>query len=143
MKHEYSTSPRNQSNSRWNWRHTTSPVKVKDKQRLSKRKVMATMLWDRRGILLVDFMPQGTAIKSAYGSTLWKLRRVLQNKRCGMLSKGVLLLHDNAGPHTSRMTRDLIEYLVLDNAPYSLDLAPRDFHLFWYLKHNLDGVTLQ
>ncbi|GFV14454.1 HTH_48 domain-containing protein [Trichonephila clavipes] len=69
-----------------------------------------------------------------------------QNKRCGLLSKGVLLLHDNARSHTSRMSRDLIKYFgweVLDNAPYSLDLAPRDFHLFRYLKHNLGGEALQ
>ncbi|GFW02061.1 HTH_48 domain-containing protein [Trichonephila clavipes] len=43
-----------------------------------------------------------------------------------------------APPHTSRTTRELIEsfgWEVLDDAPYSLDLAPSDFHLFRYLKH--------
>ncbi|GFU85342.1 uncharacterized protein TNCV_2386471 [Trichonephila clavipes] len=60
--------------------------------------------------LLVDFMPQGATINSgAYCAVLWKLRRALQNKQRGMLSKGVLLLHDNAWSHTSRMTLELIE----------------------------------
>ncbi|GFU65556.1 histone-lysine N-methyltransferase SETMAR [Trichonephila clavipes] len=88
------------------WRHTSSPVKVKAKQTLSKRKIMATMFWDERGVFLVDFMAQGTTINSGtYCATLRKLRRALRNKR----SKGVLFLHDNSMPHTSRMTRELIE----------------------------------
>ncbi|GFS87375.1 histone-lysine N-methyltransferase SETMAR [Trichonephila clavipes] len=59
-----------------------------------------------------------------------------------MLSKGVLLLHDNAMPHTSLTTRELIEYFgweLLDRAPYSTGLAPSDFHPFRYLKHSLGG----
>ncbi|GFV46812.1 mariner Mos1 transposase [Trichonephila clavipes] len=88
-------------------------------------------------------MPQGTAINSgAYCTTLQKLRRVLQNKRRGMLSKGVLLLHGNARSHTSRTTLNLIEsfgWEVLDHTPYSPDLAPSDIHLFQYLSYSLGG----
>ncbi|GFS99455.1 hypothetical protein TNCV_4534261 [Trichonephila clavipes] len=36
------------------WRHTSSAVEVKAKQTLSKRKNMATVLWDRRGVLLAN-----------------------------------------------------------------------------------------
>ncbi|GFV88195.1 histone-lysine N-methyltransferase SETMAR [Trichonephila clavipes] len=126
------------------WRHTSSPVKVNAKQTLSKRKIRTTVFWDRRDVFLVNFMPQGTTINSgAYCTTLWKLRREFQNKRRGKLSRGVLLLHDNARPHTSHMTRKLIEYFgwnVLDHAPYSPDHAPNDFNLFWYLKHSLGGT---
>ncbi|GFY24177.1 histone-lysine N-methyltransferase SETMAR [Trichonephila clavipes] len=79
------------------WRNTSSPVKVKAKQTLSKRKIMTTGLC----FVLVDFMPQGTTMNSGvYCATLWKLRRALQNKRRGKLSKGVLLLHDNARSQT-------------------------------------------
>ncbi|GFT77637.1 uncharacterized protein TNCV_3146221 [Trichonephila clavipes] len=78
-------------------------------------------------------MPQGTTINSgAYCATLRKFRRVLQNKPLGMLSKTVLLLHDNASLHTSRKTRELIEsfgWEVLDYEPYSPNLAPSDFYL--------------
>ncbi|GFT52963.1 mariner Mos1 transposase [Trichonephila clavipes] len=89
---------------------------------------------------LVVFLPQGTTINScANDATLRKLRRALQNKRCGILSKGVLLLHDSAMPHPSRETPKLKEsfgWEVLDHAPYSPDLALSDFHLFRYLKHS-------
>ncbi|GFT31997.1 HTH_48 domain-containing protein [Trichonephila clavipes] len=100
MKHEYPISPQNQSNSRWNGNIQPLPSR-------SKRKIMATVFWDQCGVFLVDFMPQGTTINSsAYCATLWKLRRALRNKRHGMLSKRVLVLHDNAGPHTSRTIRE-------------------------------------
>ncbi|GFV46800.1 mariner Mos1 transposase [Trichonephila clavipes] len=104
---------------------------------------MATLFWDRRDVLLVDSMPQGTMINSgAYCATLRKLRRALQNKRHDRLSKSVLLLHDNARPHASRTIRDLIESIgweILDHAPYSHDLAPSHFNLFQNLKHSLGG----
>ncbi|GFT23325.1 histone-lysine N-methyltransferase SETMAR [Trichonephila clavipes] len=80
------------SNSRWN-SDTSPPVKVKAKQTMSKRKIMVTAFWGRRGVLLRDFMPKGTIINSgAYCATLRKLRRALQSKRRGMLSKCVFLL---------------------------------------------------
>ncbi|GFV07007.1 uncharacterized protein TNCV_2085681 [Trichonephila clavipes] len=46
------------------WRHTSSPIKVKAKQTLSKHKIIATKFWNRRGVFLVDFMPQGITINS-------------------------------------------------------------------------------
>lgn len=58
---------------------------------------MATVFWDSKGILLTEFMEPGTTINAAvYRETLRKLRRAIQNKIRGMLTKGVVLLHDNA-----------------------------------------------
>jgi hypothetical protein len=55
--------------------------------------------------LLVDFMERGTTINAErYCETLTKLRRAIQNRRRGMLSTGVVFLHDNARPHTVRHT---------------------------------------
>jgi hypothetical protein len=42
------------------WRHSASPKAKKFKQTLSIRKTMLTVFWDRRGVLLIDFMTQGT-----------------------------------------------------------------------------------
>jgi hypothetical protein len=64
--------------------------------KLSARKLMATVFWDTKGVLLVDFMPQGTTITSeVYCEMLKKLQRAIQNKRARMLTSGVVLLHDN------------------------------------------------
>jgi len=43
----------------------------------------------------------------AYCETVRKLRRAIQNKRRGMLSSGIVLLHDNARPHTAARTAQL------------------------------------
>jgi hypothetical protein len=37
-------------------------------------------------------------------NALQKLRRAIQNKRHGMLSVGIVFLHDNVRPHTARRT---------------------------------------
>jgi transposase len=50
-----------------------------------------------------------------------------------MLTKGVILLHDNAQPHTTACTNALIKLFnweIFDNPPYSPDLAPSNYHLF-------------
>jgi histone-lysine N-methyltransferase SETMAR len=44
----------------------------------------------------------------------------------GILSRGAVMLHDNARPHTAAATQD--------HPPYSPDLAPSDFHVFLHLK---------
>jgi transposase len=57
-----------------------------------------------------------------------------------MLISGVVLLHDNARPHTSTAvrTRALLEHFnweLFGHFPHSPDLAPSDYHLFAYLKN--------
>ena len=121
------------------WMHTHSPNKPKKfKQTLSNRKMMATIFWDCKGILLTEFMTPGTTITSeVYCEMLHKLRRSIQNKWWGMLSKGVVLLHDNPRPHTTARTNALIKLFnweVFDHPPYIPDLAPSDYHLFSKMK---------
>ncbi|GFV14053.1 mariner Mos1 transposase [Trichonephila clavipes] len=98
---------------------------------------------DRKGVLLVDFLTRCDTINAAaYCATLHKLRRAIQNKRRGMLSACVVLLHDNARPHTANRTQDLITsfgWEQLDHPPYSPDLAPSNYHLFMHLKKHLAG----
>jgi hypothetical protein len=54
-----------------------------------------------------------------------------------MLSRGVVMIHDNARPHTATATQNLITtfgWEQFDHPPYSPDLAPSNFHLFLHLK---------
>ena len=101
------------------------------------------VFWDRQGVLLVEFLPQCTKINSAvYCETLKKLRRAFQNKKHRMLSATILLLHDNAWPHSAAQTQDLItsfKWEQMDHPLYSPDLAPGDYHLFLHLKKFLGG----
>jgi hypothetical protein len=64
--------------------------------------------WDGKGVLMVEFMQQGTTITSqVYCEILTKncARPAIQNRRRGMLTYGVVLLHDNARPQTSIAAR--------------------------------------
>ena len=125
------------------WRHTHSPRNKKFKTSISVKKIMVFIFWDRKGIFLVDFMPPATTINAAaYCDTLTQLQRAIQNKRRGMLSSGVCLLHDNAWSHSTYVTTALLEKFkldILDHPPYNLDFAPSDFHLFVRLKKHLAG----
>jgi hypothetical protein len=49
-----------------------------------------------------------------------------------------ILFQVSALPHTAARTRVLLEHFnweLFDHPPYSPDLAPRDYHLFTYLKN--------
>jgi hypothetical protein len=92
----------------------------------------------------VEFLPQGSTINAGvYCDILNKLCRVIQNKQRGMLSRVVVMLHDNAHPHTAAATQDITATFGLeqfDHHPYSPHLAPSDFHVFLHLKTFLDGL---
>ena len=90
----------------------------------------------------VDFMPRNTTINAdAYRATLRRLRKAIQNCRRGKLSRGIVLIHDNARPHTARQTQTLLHdafhWDTFDHPPYSPDLAPSDFYLFSKMKEHL------
>jgi histone-lysine N-methyltransferase SETMAR len=108
---------------------------------------MATVFWDRKEVLLIEFMPTRTTINAAsYCEILKKLCRAIQNRRRGMLTKGVCLLHDNARPHVACHTKALLEKFgwdLISHPPYSPDLAPSDYHLFLNLKKHLGGKTVR
>ena len=93
---------------------------------------------------IADRLPaRGTTITAErYCEVLKKLKRAIQNKRRGKLTKTVFLIHDNARPHSARQTQQLREEFrwdVFGHPPYSPDLAPSDFHLFPQLKQHLGG----
>jgi len=61
-----------------------------------------------------------------------------------MLNQGVVVIHDNACPHTAAAMQNLITFgwKQFDHPHYSPDLAPSDFHLFLHLKSFLAGRRL-
>jgi histone-lysine N-methyltransferase SETMAR len=63
-----------------------------------------------------------------------------------MLTKGDVLLHDNARPHTAARTDALIKIFnweIFGHPSYSSDLAPSDDHLFTKMKVWLATQRLQ
>lgn len=104
---------------------------------------MATVFWDEKGLLLLEFMPQKTIITGqTYANTITALRKAIKEKRRGKLSAGVLLLHDNAPVHMSAKSQAAIRqygFQQLNHPPYSPDLAPSDYFLFRVMKKFLRG----
>jgi histone-lysine N-methyltransferase SETMAR len=59
-----------------------------------------------------------------------------------MLTKEIVLLHDNAWPHTAGLTCNLLDssgWEVLDHPQYSRGIAPSDYHTFLHLQQHLSG----
>lgn len=125
------------------WKRSDSPTPKKAKVVLSTNKVMASVFWDAKGIIFVDYLPKSQTINSSYYCNLLRrLREEIKEKRPGMLRKKVLFHQDNARVHTSVETMSVIHdcgYELLPHPPYSPDLAPSDYHLFPNLKKHLGG----
>ena len=125
------------------WHHTTSPTRKKFKSSPSVGKVMASVFWDEKGVILLDFWEQGNTVNAdRYIETLKKLRGHLRRLYPFKDQRTALLLHDNATPHTAKRTIDTIAefgWTLLPHPRYSPDLAPSDFHLFGPLKEDLRG----
>lgn len=106
-------------------------------------KIMATVFWDSKGILLIEYKNKGVSITAAsYAITLRNLKEAIKEKRRGKLTAGVLLLHDNAPVHTARVAKAAARacgFEEINHPPYSPDLAPSDYYLFPNLKKDLRG----
>lgn len=125
------------------WKHPESPPPKKFRTQPSAGKIMATIFWDAEGVITIDYMPHGRTITGQYyADLLGRLREDIKKKRRGKLAKGVLLLHDNAPAHSSRVAQAAIRdsgFEEVPHPPYSPDLAPSDFYLFRLLKKHLRG----
>ena len=94
------------------WKHKTSTTPKMFRVEKSAGKVMATVFWDEKGLLLLEFMPQKTTITGQnYANTITALREAIKEKRQGKLSAGVLLLHDNTPVHMSAKSQAAIRQL--------------------------------
>lgn len=90
----------------------------------------ATLFWDAKGILLTGYLENSRPVKGEYyANVLRKLRRAIVEQRRGLVTRGVLLLHDNAPVHRSHVAQAAIRecgFEQLDHPPYSPDLASSD-----------------
>ena len=109
------------------------------KNDLHPKKVMLSVWWDFEGIIYYELLRPNTTIDSKlYCEQLQNLKVALQANRPER--RKVRLLHDNAKPYTSKITRQKLEefgWEVLPHPPYSPDLAPSDYHLFRSLRNHL------
>ena len=90
-----------------------------------------TIFWDCGSIMLIEYMPHWETINSARYCETQKLRKSIQNKRRGMLIKGICLLHDNARLHTATPRRNYSPHL--NGVSWTIQRIPWPwiYSIFW------------
>lgn len=114
----------------------------KSKVMQSSQKIMATVFWDMKGILLIDFL-EDTLNAVNYTKLLNQLQDAIIEKREG--TEEVCFLHDNKQFHTAMIKKSAEKKCIFKEsfiAAYSPDLNPCDYFLFSQLKYDLRGSTL-
>ena len=92
------------------WVGPGSPRPKKFKTQPSAGKVMATVFWDAKGVIMLDFLRKRSTITGVYYANLLdQLRTAIHEKRRGELSKGVLLQQDNERVPTCKVAMDAVE----------------------------------
>jgi len=72
---------------------------------------MLTYFFDENGPLMLEWLETGGTVNAnRFRNTLRKLKTAIKNRRRGMLSKGVILLQDNARPHVAKVCKDLLQH---------------------------------
>jgi len=100
-------------------------------QRISQR--LVTLLKAIVGLLWLKF------VRSL---VLEKVQAAYRSKKRGFPIRDVLLLHDNARPHSTALTHEKLAQMywtAQEHPPYSPDLSPCDYHMFGHLKEALGG----
>ena len=99
------------------------------------------VFWDRRGILLIDFLLERSTVNAVYYCQLLdEVKLAYRRKRRDMLIRSAILLRGNARPHTTALIleqSDKIHRKTPEHPPYSLDLLPLS-----HSKKNWEVITL-
>ena len=98
--------------------------------------MMMIFAYDNSGILCACRVSSGQTVnQECYGQFLMhSLRPALRKKRRSLLDATPFILHDNATCHKSHRVTSLIasyHWDVLPHPPYSPDMSPPDFDLFF------------
>jgi len=99
-------------------------------------KIMLCIWWDQKGLVYYELLKPGDSITGdRYRLQLIRLSHALRKKRPEYEQRydKVILLHDNARPHVTKVIKKYLEKLkwdVLPHPPYSLDIASSDYWLF-------------
>lgn len=100
---------------------------------------MLCVWWDIEGVLYWELLDSKTTLTAAvYTQQLDRLATAIAEKRPKL--QKVILHHDNARPHTAKLTRSKIKELnweLLAQPVYSPDLAPSDYYLFRAMSNEL------
>ena len=91
------------------WKRSDEQTPTRLHPERSARKIMMIIFWYKDGVLLTEYLPCGTTINDPYyASVIERLHSVILAERWGKVSRGVLLLHDNAPIHKCNIVQAVI-----------------------------------
>ena len=110
-----------------------SPPK-KFKRVHSAEKVVASIIWDSQGVIMIDYLEEGSAINSAYYTgELRRLRQEFARKRREKLTLSRMIMQDHTTAHMSQVVMTAATehgFEIHPHPPFSPDMAPIDFIMF-------------
>lgn len=130
------------------WLDADEAPKHMPKPNLHPRMILVSVWWSARGVVHFSFLKRGETINSdKYCQEIDIMYEKLRIQQPALVNRrGVLLLHDNARPHTAKQIFKKLAELkceVLPHPPYSPDLSPTDYHFFKHLDRFLIGKVFR
>lgn len=104
-------------------------------------KVRASVFWDARGIIFIDYV-ENDKTGPSYSSLLDRLKSEIAEKRPHLMMEKIFYHHDNTPAHSSldaQAKLSAVGFELVPQPPDSPDLAPSNFYLFPNLKKWLTG----
>ncbi|KAK2961213.1 putative Histone-lysine N-methyltransferase SETMAR [Blattamonas nauphoetae] len=128
----------------WTWGEKGSSRQEKARLTIASKKVMISVFFSVDGMHVIDALPNGQTINSAYfvSKILSPLDKYF--KTIAKPHFPIYVHYDNAAPQKAKHTVDFLSRSCLTgmpHPPYSPDVAPCDFSLFGSLKQKLKGQT--
>jgi len=130
------------------WKSPSSPRWKKVWQSKSKFKAMVIIFFNIRGIVHVDWVPEGQGVNQVYyKEVLTNLCERVRKRRPEMWKNGSWVLHQNNAPaHNTLSVKTFLmkhKITVLEHPLYSPDLAPCDFFYFKKITSALKGTRFE
>ena len=98
---------------------------------------MDTVFWDACGIIYIDYLEKGQTITGEYYVLLLRrLSEEMKKKRPHLKKKKILFYQNSAWVHICAVSMPKfmdLKFELLQHLPYSPDLAPSDYKLFFIL----------
>lgn len=114
------------------WKAANEPSLRKFKTVPFAGKVSCAVFWDKYGVIPTEYLTHGNTVTAArYCETLFALRKAIKRKRPGLVERKVVLIQDNARPHSAAITRAFLTdfgWDIFDHPPYSPDVTRSDYH---------------
>ena len=96
---------------------------------------MLIVFFDAEGVIHREFVPEGQKVNAEFyvGVLDRLLKKIWRVRTAKFQSSEWFFFHDNAPPHNAATVKKFLanrNVAILQNPPYSPDLAPADYFLF-------------